>query len=83
MEVSFASYASFINICVTIWVDLVGSKNSSVVLVLMVRRLDPCVLASRSLKKIGEGCFTFDAVSGILSEIFCPNGYLLKLGNFC
>lgn len=36
-----------------------------------------------SLKKIGKGCFTFDTVSGILSEIFCPNGYLLKLRNFC
>lgn len=41
------------------------------------------ILASRSLKKIGKGCFTFDTVSGILSEIFCPNGYLPKLGNFC
>lgn len=37
------------------------------------------ILASRSLKKIGKGCFTFDTVSGILSEIFCPNGYLPKL----
>lgn len=48
-----------------------------------VRRMDPCVLVSGSLKKIGKGCFTFDTVSGILSEIFCPNGYLLKLRNFC